>query len=232
MTGLKVVFEEVNVFSGLDSVQILRNVNFSISNGEKICLMGLNGSGKTTVLSTMAGLWKYDGKIEIGSLPLTIGNLKKIRESIGYLFNVPEDQLLFTSVEEDVALSLMKKSMSEKEIHLKVSEILSLLGISNLNAADIHELSHGQKQKVALAGAMICKPPLLCLDEPSSALDPVSKRKLIDMLSENNNSTIICATNDIEFADGFASRKILMENGSVLSDDISTMELKKHWKLD
>ena len=201
----------------------LSQVSFQVNSGQKLALLGLNGSGKTTLLMAIAGLVPHEGELFVCGDLLNQKNLSRIREKIGFLFSVPEDQILFPVVLEDVTFGLVRRKVPKEEAEERAVSILEQLGIAHLAQRGLYHLSHGQKQRVAMAGAMITSPELLLFDEPSAGLDPPAKRKLGRFLSALD-TTILVATHDIEFASLFCDRYLTIESGGVATDQ-STPEV-------
>lgn len=209
---------------------ILSDISFSLKPAEKVALLGLNGSGKTTLLSAIVGLVEFDGEIAICGTLLNRKSMSSLRQKVGFLFNVPEDQLLFPTVKEDVSFGLLKTSISNVQTADCVLAVLDRLGISHLADEPVYHLSHGQKQRVALAGAMVTNPPLLLLDEPTAGLDPPGKRALADILQDLESSQLI-ATHDLDFVDRTCTRIILLDQGTIAREIKSTDEVRKLWGL-
>ncbi|MFH0899563.1 MAG: ATP-binding cassette domain-containing protein [Pseudomonadota bacterium] len=207
---------------------VIDGVTLSVSAGEHVALAGLNGSGKTTLLLATVGLVPHEGSIYVDGVRLTRQTLSEARERVGFLFNVPEDQLLFPRVLDDVAFGLLRKGASRSEASAAALETLAALGIAHLATMPLHHLSHGQKQRVALAGALAVDPPLLLLDEPSAGLDPPAKHALAALLA-CQRSAMLVATHDLRFATRFCSRFILLENKKILLDDTGPDAILRGW---
>jgi cobalt/nickel transport system ATP-binding protein len=220
--------EDVSIRYEPDNPPVLRNVSFSIAPGEKIALLGLNGTGKTTLLSAMVGLVGFEGRISICGEALSRRSAVALRRKVGFLFNVPEDQLLFPTVGEDVAFGLLKSGVTREAASARVGRVLDRLGIHHLIDEPLHRLSHGQKQRVALAGAVVTHPPLLLLDEPTAGLDPPGKKHLADVLLGLESAELI-ATHDLDFADRVSSRVILLEQGTVACDARNVDDVRARW---
>lgn len=205
---------------------IADGISLLIRAGERVALAGLNGSGKTTLLMAAVGLVDHLGEIRVCGNVVHPRNLRAVRSSVGFLFNVPEDQLLFPKVVDDVAFALLRKGMRPQEAAERAREVLGQLGIGEHADSPLHHLSHGQKQRVALAGALVTRPPLLLLDEPSAALDPPGKRNLARLLA-SLEATMVVATHDLAFAAGLCSRIVVLERGSIAYDGTDAAEVSR-----
>ncbi len=221
--------QDVSVRYSPEAQPVLYHLSAEIKTGEKVALLGLNGSGKTTLLYSMVGLIPHEGIIELNGLRLTSKTERRIRDRIGFLFSLPEDQILFPKVVDDVAFSLERKGIERGEACGKALQLLERLGVSNLAESPPHRLSHGQRQRVALAGALAAEPSLLLFDEPSSALDPIGKKALITLLQETP-ATMILATNDMGFASRLCNRFIVLEKGSIVEDTVSSEKISGYWE--
>jgi|WetSurMetagenome_2_1015567.scaffolds.fasta_scaffold32060_2 energy-coupling factor transporter ATP-binding protein EcfA2 len=195
-----------------NSRNTISDVSFQVHHNERVALFGLNGSGKTTLLLAAVGLVPFTGSIFIDRIPVEKKNLQKARDQTGFLFNIPEDQILFPRVLDDVAYGLIRKGIPSKVAHKKAMSVLAMLGVPDIAECSPFQLSHGQRQRIALAGALITNPSLLLLDEPTSGLDPLGKISLADVL-HTAPSSIMIATHDVEFASRSCSRfLVLCEN--------------------
>jgi cobalt/nickel transport system ATP-binding protein len=212
-----------------DASPVLRGVSFSLAAGERVALVGFNGSGKTTLLLATAGLVPHAGEIEVDGVRLERRSLAGIRGRIGFLFNVPEDQLLFPRVIDDVAFGLVARGVAAAEAAGRARRCLAALGVEPLAEAPLHRLSHGQKQRVALAGALVGEPPLLLLDEPTAGLDPPARRDLARFLGTLDAAMLI-ATHDLEFAARVCSRFLLLEDGRIAVDTPDVAGVACRWE--
>jgi cobalt/nickel transport system ATP-binding protein len=202
-------FKSVTIRYSGNSGNTISNVSFHVHPDERVALFGLNGSGKTTLLLAAVGLVPFTGSIFIDGIPVEKKNLQKVHDRTGFLFNIPEDQILFPRVLDDVAYGLIRKRMSLKVAHEKALSVLVALGVSDIAECSPFQLSHGQRQRIALAGALVTNPSVLLLDEPSSALDPRGKLSLVDVL-RSIPSSIVIATHDVEFASCTCSRFLVL----------------------
>jgi cobalt/nickel transport system ATP-binding protein len=229
MSAPVLVLRDVTVRYELSGPSVIAGVSLSVAAGERVALVGLNGSGKTTLLLAVVGLVPHQGEISVCGVELSRPTLPLVRSRVGFVFNVPEDQLLFPKVLEDVELALLRQKMRAGEAHAKARAMLDSLGIGHLAEASLHHLSHGQKQRVALAGALVAEPPLLLLDEPSAGLDPPGKRSLARLL-RGQSAAMVVATHDIDFAERFCARFILVESGRVVYDGPDPVAAVACWK--
>jgi cobalt/nickel transport system ATP-binding protein len=209
---------------------ILNDLTFQVARGEHVALLGLNGSGKTSLLMATVGLVPHSGDIIVCGIPVSSENLAAVRDRVGFLFNVPEDQLLFPKVLDDVAFALLRRGVSGPDARAKVAVVLASLGIAHLAEQSLHHLSHGQQQRVALAGALVADPPLLLLDEPSAALDPPGKYQLAKLLQGQSAATLV-ATHDLDFARRFCTRFLMLDKGGVAFDGTDTSQIVQRWDL-
>jgi cobalt/nickel transport system ATP-binding protein len=209
---------------------VLDDVNLSLRAGERVALVGLNGVGKTTLLLALVALVQHRGEIEICGVRLDRRSLARARRRVGFLFNVPEDQLLFPKVVEDVAFGLVRSGAAAPEAFDRAREALERLGVGHLADEPVHRLSHGQKQRVALAGAVVNDPPLLLLDEPGAGLDPPGRADLTRNLVELGSTQLI-ATHDLDLADRLCTRVLLLEGGTLTRDDPDTGAIRAAWGL-
>lgn len=211
------VYRDVSVRYRAGDSAVVRGVSLNLAPGERVALLGLNGSGKTTLLSAAAGLLPFTGEIEVCGLSLSRATERAVRDQIGFLFSVPDDQILFPNVMDDIAFSLERRGVAREAAKEKAAEVMTLLGIGDLAASSPHLLSQGQRQRVALAGALVAAPPLLLLDEPSASLDPVGKEELAGVL-DGQKAALLMATHDLTFARRVCRRFVVLDAGAVVED--------------
>jgi energy-coupling factor transporter ATP-binding protein EcfA2 len=211
------VIRDLRVAYHAGNTLALRGTSLTLKPGERCALLGLNGSGKTTLLRAVAGLLPFSGAIEVCGIALRRETARAVRDRLGFLFGTPDDQLLFPQVLADVAFALERTGRAQSETHAAARQTLEALGIGACAERAPHALSQGQRQRVALAGALIAQPPLLLLDEPTASLDPVGREELAQVLVRQP-ATLLIATHDVAFARQVVQRFIMLEAG-VITDD-------------
>lgn len=214
-----IVFVENVNFSYPAGVSALKGVSLEIKQGEKVAILGPNGSGKSTLILLIAGLLTPSkGQIKVFGQSTSSKDFSKLRSRIGIVFQDPDDQLFTPSVKEDIEYGPKNLGLPAEVINKRCDHILEDIGISDLKDRPPHRLSFGEKKKVSLATALILRPELLILDEPTANLDLLSRRGLIDMLNELNaeGTTIVISTHDVEALPELADRVIVVSHGSLL----------------
>lgn len=216
---LAVEFENV-YFSYIEGIPVLQNVNFEIHQGEYVCIIGHNGSGKSTISKVLGGLLKPQaGKIKLFHEEINSLNLKKLRNNIGIIFQNPDNQFVGLTVEDDLAFGLENRKVPRAEMQKIVKMAADALEISDLMTKEPAQLSGGQKQRVAIAGILAINPEIILFDESTSMLDPKGKKELKELiydLRHKLNKTIISITHDMEEV-VYADRVIVMEKGQVVA---------------
>ena len=194
-----------------DGHEALRGISLTVHEGEKLALAGANGSGKSTLLLHIAGAVKVQhGRITFRGQD----SQEVLRKTIGLTFQDADDQILMPSVLEDVAFSLIAGGLGREEAHERARAVLDSLGISHLSGRLPHRLSGGEKRIVSFAGMLASEPEVLALDEPSSALDPRARRRVIDFLRESER-TIILATHDLDMALDVCTHAVILNEGRI-----------------
>jgi cobalt/nickel transport system ATP-binding protein len=202
-------------------VNALKGVSLEIGQGERVAILGPNGSGKSTFILLIAGLlMPNQGEIRVFGESTTSRDFQKFRSRIGLVFQDPDDQLFTPSVIEDVAYGPKNLKLPEEDIKARCEHVLDKMGIQHLRNRPPHRLSFGEKKKVSLATALVLKPELLILDEPTANLDLVSRRGLLETLNELNKegTTIIVSTHDVEALPELADRIIVISHGLVAGE--------------
>lgn len=201
-----------------DGREAINGVSFRIVHGESVGIVGANGAGKTTLLMLLVGaIFPYEGEVTVGDVPVVKKTLPLIRQKMGMLFQNPDDQLFMTTVYDDVAFGPRNYKLDEREVEKRVSRALEKVGIEHLRGRAPYKLSGGEKRAAAIATVLSMAPDILVLDEPSSALDPRFRRRLINLLKSFSHTKII-ATHDLDLVLELCERTIVLKEGMVVSD--------------
>lgn len=208
--------------SNKQTVQALKDINLTINPGEFVAITGANGSGKSTLAKHMNGIMlPTQGNVFVfGKNTKEEQNNLFIKKSVGMVFQNPDNQFVTNVVEEDVAFALENLEIPFDEMHERVQMALECVGMYEYRNASIESLSGGQKQKIAIAGAIVMQPKFLVFDEPTSMLDPQSRKEicaLLKRLNETMNIGIVFITQFMEEV-ALAERAIVMNNGEITMD--------------
>lgn len=199
----------------------LQPISFSIEHDECVAVLGPNGAGKSTLLLHLNGLLPEQTPREpvvwVNGDPLMRTTLPVIRQRVGLLFQDPDDQLISATVFEDVSFGPAQLGMQGAELRAWVEQCLELVGLKGFADRAPHQLSHGEKRRVCLAGVLACKPSVLVLDEPTSDLDPRGRRDFKALLKALPGAKII-ATHDLELVVDLCSRAIILDEGRLIAD--------------
>lgn len=196
----------------------LKEVSFSIYEGEWLAIVGHNGSGKSTLAKLLNGLhYAQQGTISVGDMLLTEETVWEVRKKIGMVFQNPDNQFVGTTVQDDVAFGLENHGVAREEMVERVLQSLEKVNMDNFLNQEPHHLSGGQKQRVAIAGIIALRPDLIILDEATSMLDPRGREEVLNTvreLKQNHQMTVISITHDLEEA-AKADRIIVMNKGKL-----------------
>lgn len=196
----------------------LDEIHFTVSEGETVGIIGANGAGKSTLLKLIVGLLTdYRGELLVGGNPVEKKRLKEIREKIGYVFQDSESQLFLSTVYEDVAFGPRNYGYSPDQVNRRVMDALRRVGMEKWKDSQIYRLSGGQKKLAAIATVLSMEPEVILLDEPSVALDPRNRRKLMTVLNTMQCTRII-ASHDMDFIRRTCSRVLLLAEGRLRAD--------------
>ncbi len=221
--------------------EVLKDVTLRVEKGEFLAVLGHNGSGKSTLAKCFNAINLPDsGTVTVAGLRTDDeNNLLPIRRSAGMVFQNPDNQIVATIVEEDVAFALENLGVEPKEIRRRVDEALKTVGMYDYRMHAPHKLSGGQKQRVAIAGILAMNPDCILLDEPTAMLDPRGRREVMDTVRRLNREqgvTIVLITHYMEEA-ALADRIAVIDGGEVLFDGtprtiFSEVETMKNLGLD
>lgn len=203
-----------------DGTQALSHVDLNIRSGEMVLIAGPNGSGKTTLARHFNALYlPTEGSVLVKGVP-TYQDELHARLHVGMVFQNPDDQIVGSTVEKDIAFGPENLGLSPSEIRERVDEAIEITGISDLRDKSPYLLSEGQKRRVAIAGVLAMKPECIIFDEPLSGLDLPSRTSLIDELAKLKGLgyTLVVLCTDLEDVWCLADRLVLMRDGSIVKE--------------
>lgn len=205
---------------------VLKNIDLEIARGEYVAVLGHNGSGKSTLAKLLNMILEPDsGKIYVDGRDITDPDMSEddvfeLRKKVGMVFQNPDNQLVATIVEDDVAFGPENLGIESSEIRRRVDEALEVVGMSDYSRDDPARLSGGQKQRIAIAGILAMKPDCMIFDESTAMLDPIGRRDImntIERLNREHGITVIMITHYMDEA-ARAGRIIVLNDGEVLMD--------------
>ena len=208
---------------GKEPVQALRGVDLSIARGSFTVILGHNGSGKSTLAKHMnAVLLPVGGKVWVDGMDTSDEDLLlEVRRRVGMVFQNPDNQIVASVVEEDVAFGPENLGVPSAEIRERVDRALAAVGMADYARHAPHLLSGGQKQRVAIAGVLAMRPRCIVLDEPTAMLDPAGRREVLDTVKRLNREqgiTVVLITHHMDEA-AQAGRVVVMHDGHIVADD-------------
>ncbi len=207
----------------IGSNKVLKGINLQIPKGQFLAVLGHNGSGKSTLAKHFNSIYVGNsGKVYVNGIDTADDDrIYDIRQTVGMVFQNPDNQLVATIVEEDVAFALENLGIEPSEIRRRVDEALKTVDMYQYREHSPHQLSGGQKQRVAIAGIIAMQPECIVLDEPTAMLDPKGRREVmntIKLLNKEKGITIIYITHYMEEA-AQAERIVVIDKGEVIMDD-------------
>lgn len=203
------------------------SVSLELQPGELVLLCGPSGGGKSTLLRCALGLiprfygGDFGGEVLVHGQPIASREPRELATTVGMVFQNPEDQVVASTVEADVAFGPENLGLPRDELVAHTMQALRLAGIQELRRASTRKLSAGQLQKVALAGILALGPDILCLDEPTSQLDPLSAKEVIELvagLARHTGKTVLLSEHRLEFAAALADRLVVVAGGRSMVD--------------
>ncbi|MCC2864988.1 MAG: ATP-binding cassette domain-containing protein [Clostridiales Family XIII bacterium] len=206
-----------------DGTQALKGISLTVRAGERVAVMGANGSGKSTFFLHLNGILKpQEGRIFIGGKPIDYSRkgLLEVRKKVGIVFQNPDNQLFSASVKQEISFGILNLGASETEAEKQVEQVMEELEINPFAHKPTHFLSGGQKKRVSIADILVMGPELILLDEPAAALDPKHARMIdgiVDQLSRRG-ITILLSTHDVERALIWADRVVLFDEGVIAGE--------------
>ena len=201
-----------------DGHQALYGVDLHVHAGERVALLGPNGAGKTTLVLHLNGILTAGaGTVAVSGLPVEKAHLQEIRRRVGIVFQDPDDQLFMGSVRADVAFGPANLGVKGPALERRVMDALDRVGMADFADRPPHHLSFGQRRRVAVATVLAMEPEILVLDEPSSNLDPASRREHAD-IQRSLEVTVLMVTHDLPYALELCPRSVVLSGGTVVAD--------------
>lgn len=208
-------------FSYPDGHNAVRGMSFSIYHGESVGIIGANGAGKSTLLMLLMGvLFPSQGEVCVGDVEVTKKTLPMIRQRLGMVFQDPDDQLFMNTVYDDVAFGPRNYKLDEKEVERRVLNALELVGIPHLKDRAPFKLSGGEKRAAAIAAVLAMQPDILVMDEPTAALDPKSRRRVMNLLASFEHTKIV-TSHDLDMIFEMCHRTIVIKQGEIVADGVT-----------
>ncbi|MGY1813051.1 energy-coupling factor ABC transporter ATP-binding protein [Blastococcus sp. SYSU D00820] len=226
--------------------RVLDGASLTVPAGRRLAVLGANGSGKTTLLRCLSGaLAPAAGSVSVDGVRLqhTRRGLRAHRQEVQLVLQDPDDQLFSASVAQDVSFGPLNLGLAEPEVRERVAEALRLLAVDDLAARPTHQLSYGERKRVAIAGAVAMRPCVLLLDEPTAGLDPSAVAEALAALTrlQESGSTVVMSTHDVDLALRWADevavvvdrRVVQGRPEDVLGDDglLARARLDRPWAL-
>lgn len=222
----KIIKIEGLKFSYEKGKEILKGIDVEIKKGEKIAVLGNNGSGKTTFFMNLNGVYLFDeGNIYLKGRKIEKNkkDLNYLRENIGIVFQNPDNQIIGSTVYEELSFGLINLGLSKKEIEERIEEISQKLNLKKYLDTPSHYLSGGEKKRVCIGDIVAMNPEIIIFDEPTAELDQLNVKILEEILNDlsMDKKTIILSTHDIDFAFRFADRILVFSDGEIIGDGTS-----------
>jgi len=205
-----------------DGFMALQEVNLKVAKGERLAILGPNGTGKSTLLMILNGLYTpSSGEISVLGVPVNDENMSAVRRDVGLVFQDPDDQLFSPTLWEDVCFGPLNMGLPEEEVRVRSSEALDAVSLTGYEQKPPHHLSAGEKKRAAIATVLAMRPRILLLDEPTVNLDPRNRLELANLLRSLHNRremTLITASHDVNFLPEVADRAYILNKGHVTSE--------------
>ncbi|MGY1806048.1 energy-coupling factor ABC transporter ATP-binding protein [Blastococcus sp. SYSU D00669] len=204
--------------------RVLDGASLTVPAGRRLAVLGANGSGKTTLLRCLSGALKpVSGAVTVDDVPLehTRRGLRAHRQEVQLVLQDPDDQLFSASVAQDVSFGPVNLGLPEDEVRERVAEALALLAVDALAGRPTHQLSYGERKRVAIAGAVAMRPCVLLLDEPTAGLDPSAVAEALAALTrlQAAGSTVVMSTHDVDLALRWADEVAVVVDRRVVQGD-------------
>ncbi len=213
-------------FAYQKSSPVFSGLNLQVRRGERLGIIGPNGAGKSTLLLLLNGLLKPEkGRVEVFGEAISPESEMKVRQTVGLVFQNPEDQLFCPTVFDDVAFGPLNFGLSKEQVTARVRQALNEVGLSHFEERSTLNLSFGEKKLVALATVLSMQPEIVALDEPTSNLDAIHRRKIMRWVSQNGRTCLI-TSHDLDMIYDTCQRTIILNRGQIVADGPSEQILK------
>jgi len=197
--------------------QVLRGLDLTVAHGERVAVLGPNGAGKTTLMLHLNGILLGAGELEVAGLAVGPDTLPALRARVGLVFQDPDDQLFMPTVADDVGFGPRNLGLDEAAVTARTAAALAAARMEHAAGRAPHQLSMGERRRVAIAGVLAMDPRLLVLDEPSANLDPRARRELLDLLAALGRTQLV-VTHDLPFAAELCERAVILSGGRIAAD--------------
>ena len=211
------MIEFANVSFSYGETPVVENLSFTIHKGETVGLIGANGAGKSTIMKLILGLLSGSGQITVDGLTVNKENVSEVRRKIGFVLQDSDNQMFMPTVYEDMIFGPRNYGLSREEAERRVDAVLEHLGISKLKHSYNHKISGGEKRMAAIATILAMEPEVILMDEPSTALDPVNRRRVINTIRALPQTKLI-ASHDLDMILDTCQRVILLSGGKIVAD--------------
>lgn len=210
---MRPVLEVRRLSYSFDGDPVLNEISFDIASGERVGLVGANGAGKTTLLWSVLGLLKGTGEVKVQGVKRAAADWS----TIGAVFQNPEDQLFMPRLIDDLTLPLLNRGLARDEAAARATGILDALGLSFAASRPASKLSMGERKRAAVAAALVSRPEMIVLDEPTAELDGRAVRHLVALLN-SLSVTLLVASHHLDFLRQVTSRVIVLAGGRIEAD--------------
>lgn len=196
---------------------VIRDLSFSIADGESVGLIGPNGAGKSTVMKLLLGLVTGEGRILVDGVEVNKANLARIRRKLGFVLQNSDNQMFMPTVYEDMIFAPLNYGLSREETEQRVDRVLAQLGLEALKHRHNYRISGGEKRMAAIATILAMEPEVILMDEPTSALDPCNRRQVINTIRSLPQTKII-TSHDLDMVLDTCERVLLLSGGRLAAD--------------
>jgi cobalt/nickel transport system ATP-binding protein len=205
-------------FAYPDGHPALTGLALTVARGERVAVLGPNGAGKSTLTLHLNGILEPQrGSVTVAGVPVIPKHLREVRRIVGVVFQDPDDMLFMPTVRQDVAFGPANLGLPEAEVAQRVDLALDMVGMRAYADRPPHHLSFGQRKRVAAAAVLSMDPEILVLDEPSSNLDPRSRREFGEILTKLD-LTMLLVTHDLPYALELCDRAVIIDRGRIVAD--------------